>query len=1058
MKGRKIILSIAASSLLVGLFISSNKFYSAFGEVEKGKWEDIAIQPNYDLNSEVYLPNITYSVNGNNYIATPNVVFPDGVASSSHLVKMNQVGEYKVIYNASTPDGIMSKEQSFSVSCGTFTLSGEYSYASYGHDANSYKVSDVYNVDAGHDSPELDGVYVHLAEGETITFNKYIDVKNITRNDFLFSGYIVASEVGSFDFDEIDYILTDSNDPSIYVRMCTRRRTVVDEKVGYASTRVKANNQVYGAINYTQKYPNAMDIYGSSQIMPFGGKSSYLYKDAAGSEHYHPFDTINNAHPFRFSIDNSNMQMFNTVNFYTCTSKGNASGEGWDWTPRLTGKEEHIVTDLDDKEVYGNNLFTGFPSGKVQLSILCDGYNANYAQFVITSIFGTEITPDFDFKDTEAPELTVYCPYETMPEGKVNGKYPVFNATAFDEYSKDCEVKTEVIYNFQSDDAVSVAIVDNEVVTKKPGWYAIIYTASDKSGNTATKVYKFHVGGNITEMTFSDVPSEYKTKNIGEVYSVCERNVEGGSGSILITTTVKSPSGVISEYVDPFRLEELGKWTIEYQAEDMVGNVATSSYELTVNPTDNVYLEKDPTLPLSIISGGDYLIPEIKAYTYSLEGKRTSKVCKVKVFNADGSEYDTFSSGSYLTYYTDLEQTTVRIEYFSGTYDSSKVLYSEVIPAINGYNESTEEVYLGNYFIGEDISNSYSHEGVLLKSKKADSDVDTYFANPLQVLDFTTTIKTIKGATTYESLTLTFQDIEDSSLKYSLNIKFNKTNTIISNNENSETINGSFLDGSDIQINFKNSKFYFNNNNSIEVTNFDNGDTYVPFESHKAYVFITMNQAQIDSSLLVKKFNNSDFTTDESQSEFIDIIAPEMFLFGDYGGHYNLNDIYQTNIAFAADVICPNVELSLNVKNPSNKNVISGEDPSEVFDVDLLEYGGYKITYKAEDNLVNVVERKMTVYASDSESPVITMEKDMVNSASVNEAIYLPTFSATDNSSKENEIKYTVFVVYPDGHKISLGTDARYFKPSYAGVYFFRFIATDKYENSSTVEYVVNVK
>lgn len=166
------------------------------------EWSSTQIEEEYAVNSEFAIPSRTVTVNGQTAEAQGVLVYPDGTATLKSPAVLDQTGTYSVNWSAEVGGQPYAAEQSFYVYNPILSY-GEGTTVEYGvpHTAKT------------------EGMLVHLAQGDTLTFMQYIDVADLQEENYFAEFYVYPTTEGVADMDAIVFTLTDSQDPDIYVKI-----------------------------------------------------------------------------------------------------------------------------------------------------------------------------------------------------------------------------------------------------------------------------------------------------------------------------------------------------------------------------------------------------------------------------------------------------------------------------------------------------------------------------------------------------------------------------------------------------------------------------------------------------------------------------------------------------------------------------------------------------------------------------------------------------------------------------------------------------------------------
>ena len=456
------------------------------------EWKGGEIKQSYVFGETLKVPDYVLSVNGKELKATSVVEFPDGTNYGSDEVRLSQAGEYGVKYMATDGGKIYVKTFGFNVGYTAYNMSGAESLAEYGKytefEANS------------------EGLKVRLAKGDTLSFTKLIDVADLNSVNNLIEGFITPDKRGTPDFDKLTLTLTDAFYPSIYVNVDIMRWTINGNALGQMCIAAAGQGQVMTGYERS----SGLEVNNGKGTLILGSWVAQFNSDDGVNLKWGGATT--SLAPDKWII---------SVAFDALTTKVSAQG--------------NLVSQLNSVDYY-KDVWTGFKSDKVRLSLSASGYSSTTANFCLTKVLGADIVGN-SFSDNDAPIITVNTGYENLPEGVVGKSYTVPTAGAYDDYSGELIPDVNVYYNYSSAYPVSVSVLNGAFVPEKPGYYAIVYKVKDYSGNESEKVYIMHAGGYIPPIRFTALPEAGDSVKLGYPVDFGGATVEGGSGDKNITVT-----------------------------------------------------------------------------------------------------------------------------------------------------------------------------------------------------------------------------------------------------------------------------------------------------------------------------------------------------------------------------------------------------------------------------------------------------------------------------------------------------------------------------------------
>lgn len=970
-------------------------------------WEIDELAESYGYGTIFTLPEGYVTVNGTKVQAKAVLKYPDGTATSALKVKLWQAGVYTVGYFAEKDGKPYSAEKTFNVDGSLLTYgsssTAEYTtYTKYGCDSYSNNT----------------GLMVRLAQNDTLTINKLIDVNALTVNDLLIGAYAVPDEQGIADFDAINFRLTDSQDDSVYLDINGKRVPGEDW----------AND-----LTYWKSAGNGQSLTGYESA---GG--GYLWVNGKyGAPARHSFAA--------WDSDNTPIAPARDwiALYYDAASLKTLVAS---WAP--SGNVPDMIIDHDDP-AYFQTLWNGFPSGKARLSISASGYNGSTANFMLTDVYGVDLTAETVIDET-APVLKVEREAD-LPEGKAGGTYKVPKATAVDDYSGVCEVKVSVYYDYLSTTPILVSVKDGKFETNRNGWYGIVYRAEDYFGHSTEKVLMVHVGNPVEELKLFLPDNLAKTCEVGEYVALPEATTTGGSGKITKRAEI-SKDGIVYGDENGAWIEEPGVYTISYMAEDEVGDFVTETQTLTADVSNQSIFRGEPALAPIYISGGEYILPSFYAYDYT-SGKKVEKLCNVTVEDVSGTKI--LQSGEKFIPTVQNNGDKIKVTYTCG----EATMETREIPVIIA-KSNDGKLNLSNYFNGNGFLPAATKDGVRITFDGTVIDSGITFANALALTGFAAEITTIPGKGNFKSVKFVLTDAENPELSVCAALENIGGKIFYKVGENSVLLASSFASAESVTHTLS----YSDGKISIDGTGFVpdksvTGKTFNGFESNKIYFSIITEDARKDAAFIIKSIYGHRFNNFP-----VDSTSPAILPGDNYGGTYALNDTYVLSPVLAVDTLAPNVELKLSVKGLNgefirdvNGTVLEEVDGTQEYYVKLAELGQYNISYTAKETnwWNNAASFEYAVSVLDYEKPTITLKREPVKEAKVGDVIVLPDFEVTDNISSTEKIVVCKFVLNPNGRFLKLTGNS--IRVAHEGVYEFRILAIDESGNETMLKLYVNV-
>ena len=970
-------------------------------------WSDVSIA-NHLIGDEFTVPTRTYYQNGTEYTVTHSVTKPDGKSITSDELTLDKAGLYKISYIARSGNSVKTKTESFKAN---------YPLVSKTDESSEIRVMQAgdYSLDA-----EAQGLYFRMQQGDTAEFNAIINIdKNSNKDVTLLSYFITPDVLGAADFRTLKFKFTDVTDENNYLVI----------SAGCVST-------------------NSTDGWAVGHTYYLAGGNGQTLKGVEGSSNLHEDDgygrPLSNKSFYGLDVNKNPLKIYDsrvTFAYNPATQEVKADGQ--------------VIVDLDSNDHYGKVTdvkWKGFKSGNVKLTVYTENYNEASANFVISSLKDVDLGLDY-ISDEVAPEITVdggYAP-DGMPEARVGGYYAVPSATAFDYYSGVCEVTVKAYSDYNSSAKKNVKIEDGKFLTATKGQYAIVYTATDAFGNTATSVYWVHCGSEVAPIT-AELPEGRTTEiDLGLKAIVKEPIVSGGSGDLTVKTFVSFGSDkkelTLTNGEGYFVPDKSGEWTVTYVVTDYTGESEEFTYTVTAKVPAKPSFDGTPALPAVMVNGFNYTLPSLNVIDYT-SGTLKTGVATVKFTDKNGEK--TLTSNLTVTPAVAKNGDTVTVVYEYAFGGSTVKTEEYEIPVIFGYED--KKLSIENYFYSPYTATSYDLDktgnGLVFTVKDAET-TEWTFANPLAVNGFGLSLKTDGSASNFKAFTITLADYNDAGNTATIKLQQNGGYYYVKCGSVNEKTKIAVSADTDIDISIKGGRIVVNNVSYAL-------DEEIAFD--KAHLKFSLEDASVGAKYAITAVGNQPIS-DSSR----DRTEPIITVGGNYGGSYKVGSTYYVHPAFAYDIISPEVECTLTVTdeqgNPVkdvNGRTIENVDPSVGYNIVLANLGQYKVYYLAADKTRgNEATLEYEVFAADDVAPEIKFSSTPSAKAKVGSLVALPSYTVKDDVTAAKDIVVEITVLNPNGRIIVPTKNA--IKVEYEGVYEIRYVAYDEAGNTTLKTFFVNV-
>lgn len=1004
---------------------------------------DIAEQ--YSLGYTFTMPEAPeFEYGGKKYLSAVTLRDPIGNTHGEASVTLAYAGEYCLEYKAFTETGVLLKRtQTFDCLAELYSLSGEKSKVRYG------------TFEEYPDSQP--GIALELTNGESFDVNRIVDLTAFDNSDYsgvmdgVIEFYVAPETLYTADARQIVVTFTDVFDPENVVTVKIKKVTPADENAEWASL----NSYVTASAAF-QPAVGLEKSNGGSVEWEDGQKYKLHKNDAYGA-------AIN------FSMTGGH------------SNKGSYVGKekfsiGWDYENRRIYVQSYrdgaryrsIVSDLDDPALYGD-LWNGFTTGEVYVSVSASNYQSGAARIVVTDIAGTsaEDRQNNVFSDDVAPVIEIDDQgYDNAPAAIVGEAYPVYEATAYDTYDGAVSVDVSVWKNYGSSFGARVMLADGAFTPTTATSYTVEYKAKDRFGSVATRTVDIQARDDIEKVT-ATLGECVTTGETGRSIPVGTMTLSKGTGKHTLSVSVykKDDPSVVCEVINgEFIALEGGTYTVEYVYGDYIGK-HTQSYDVAVSASATPYMDDEIVLPHYFIKNAVYELPEKYGYVFGENGAEWKK--STLLIRQDYGAFTVVTGNTVRITASE----SVTIAYQLGTSEGLFRREYRVDVVDVGFGEENA-LDLSKYFIGEDFTAESSGTSVTYKTSGKNGDtaslefVKTIFAEKFK-LNFGTSMD-YRGFDTVNvtladslsegiSVRFTFRREQDGSAVFLLNgtgIKYPLGQNFF------------LADGSDFSI------AYNSEGNSVQVM----GETTVKIEKDAAgnefngfpskFVYLTVELGGIETSqsdnaaIRILTVNNQTMSTVKN-----DIIEPEITT-RTMRGEKHIGSIVEILPTVAGDVLDPYIKFEAVVKDPDGNVVIAEDgtvlqnyDSSKSYCIRLEKTGNYSVEYYAVDSAGWETFYSYVIRVVDTEPPKITLQS-AATTGKVGETISIAAADVQDNM--DSEVAVYKYMKTPAGRVIAFsqsneGTEWNAFVAKERGIYTIYYYAFDSMGNFSVESYEIEV-
>lgn len=1004
----------AIFSLLVVCFVFS--FVFALGSINsvaaEGLLTETEINEYYDVNESFVVPKGT--IDGESAVST--VEFPDGKAVKSTEIELSQAGVYKIYYAAGTKKVVK-----------TFTATNKKYYTSSGG-ADPVLTDETYVYADG--STSVGGISVTLSAGDVFYYDKIIDVSEATKNDRLIKFIVNANTPGKCDARLISVKFVDIENRDNYFEVQWWDPNYTDGRWIYlragSNSAINTNNGVYQAD--TQSY--GVDSLGSMK--------SSNENTVTGTKAVSRNDSTELCNEYQeCSIDYCTKIVYGANSPY--------------------GDNDGSVCDLDNS-LYYSKPWEGFSSGKCRVEISASLFQSSSVNLLIMNVWDDDYD---DFKnvryiDNDAPVLEVdFGEYEenNLPYAVCGEPYKLFDCAAYDYFGSIKKITKKVYFNYGSAGASSVSVSNGAFVPSNAGSHTVVYTAEDYFGNKTEKNVVLNCVANAEPSI--DVGTDEKSYSTGETVNINDyvvKNMSGNTSVSIYAVAADCSTQQISLDKMSFVPMKSGTYTISYEATDYIGRVATGEYEIEVGLNEYPVFLESVVFPKYFIQGYENHVPKLAAYDF-VNSQELSATLYIQEGDSDEKAIDGFeftpsinSKGSDYTLSV----------YYKATNASGKSttypVYSALCRNISKYTalgfKDGERIDKTKLFI-TDAEGSYKKFGSSALSQQIvhysfDKDEQFDYVNPVNTKGFYTEFYVLNDGTNYlNSIDFIFTDYADSQkqLKITLQESEGKIYASVNGGYTKYYVEGSSFSSSliDLVVNDIEGTISISNASfECDITEFLNGEAFVPFTDGKAYLQIKAYGVSGTAQIAIKSFMGENF------SGYSDAGSPIVSVLGIESPSINYGEEYVLHSASIVDAVLPFVKCTISVTDPDGKYVTAADgtvlneaDISRDYVIVFEKYGDYTKTYAFGNN-----SNTKRYVVRDKISPELTISSEIKSKYQKGEEVTLVA-SISDNYSSAENCDIYVSVYKPNGQIETLKINEKY-KFEQSGKYKLMFFAYDE--------------
>lgn len=994
---------------------------------------EATVETSYQYNALFTIPDAKLTYQGQEYTALAKdaiLKFPNGNLMSDSSFYLNETGEYTLIYQTVVDGVLVSGEKKFTVNKGLYSFSNSQSTIDYRGSLTC--------------NENVDGMTVKLAKGDTLYFNEAINLQETGETfDFIkFYPYTFSKKAGDATKQECSTMtvrLTDCYDSEIYVEYTLAYHG------GHAYFRARSNSQKYSAVDGPK---SASYVAYAPRKIVYIDDVRYVarYDDDFGTT-----STVSSVSKYANSFDGIGLTFSINPDDYKCSA---------------TDAKTLRVTDLRSEDIYSAyNLFEGFTTGEVYLSMWADGYTSDYVHFDIEQIggyTGNDIVNRV-YSDTVAPNITVLGTNGCQDFNiALNEKFTLFGASVQD-VNLVGGVNTYVYYKYGTDAQEQVLVVDGAFIPKKEGRYTVVYSAKDTFGNVGRQLLTLTCVETENGKTVAFNVDMPETLEAGKTATLPDYEVYGINGDVTVTCKAvclaDGAETAINTASWQFRPLTIGKYKIVYTCTDKLGS-QEFSYEVTSVASDAVVAAGELALPKYFIKGLHYSVDELKVALFS--GAQTEYKTGSLEIRQDGTDFEAIGFDDFTI--TASDKVAFRL-----VYNGQTIVQTGDYKVIDtGYN--TTNFSHTKYFYSDldddgsqDFTLTANSQNILCSANKTEGNGKTDYISPLLIESFDFEFAPVVDKSNFQYFALTFTDYYNSQNVHTVTLRNSGEVTYVSFDGGQETRMEKLFSS-------KHTVEYDAKTQSLVVNKAVNGGVKYSvaglFSNHKFLFGFECRELSGESAVTLYRLYKQTLSSSKADNSLpqIKVDMPS--------NSAKKDSLITLSSAAVADMFSPVLrnKITVQVIGPNNQPVTSEEGvvldgsanalADRVYTVKCDSYGVYAITYIAVDQANKRGVVPFNVNVEDDEAPTIELldgyQKGCIFTVGKGTTVQVANYAVQDNFGAEN---VTTHVVVYDCYGVFVNlTEEQTFVANRIGTWQVVYTAYDEIGNYASVRYSVVVK
>lgn len=946
---------------------------------------DGALLNEYIAEKEYILPNLTVGQGNKSVQAEKIVSFPNGSKYlASDAITFEDEGWYVLEYKAVIDGKTYTKTASLKVVKQKLSFSDGLDYYFYENDGNECSQASF------------------SSSSQTVRLNGVIDLNRLAGNESFAEFEFKPSQEGNLDFRYIYVTLSDSQNPSVYVKI---RLNLTQEGTN------SDGSYIYKV--YASAMPDNADTYIGVHSN-FGTENESIAKGSWGARTL--IDPSVNGSVAKLSYDVTTNIVY--INYTTAD------------TPNLP------IVDLDSLR-YFDKKWNGFASGKVNVSISVGEIVSSNAVFSINKLGGKSSDDETVINIAEG--------YNNYPFAKVGDPFKLLDAVATTANGREFPVEVSVV--FANDKSIDLATDGKYFVPFAEGQYCVVYSVKDIDGKTITKTMTVDAVKDLPKAKVNfDLPEKIV---VGDDLDLTRYTISNANGNAEVKIYVEY-NGEKTEVKDKYAVLKSGDYALIFEVKDYNDRLSETTITFTCESNDKpTFIDPEFTIDY-MVCGREYVLPTLKA----CDGDGMPIEPKISVI-CDG-ESSELNGNTFMPNYSETKDIIVR---YVAKDEENETTVDFAVKAICIKNNGK---YIANQlFIGENVKTSYSKSGIELQAEE--SGVARY-VNELSD-EFSISFKLNGENFDKFNIRLVDTADTDNRLKIGYEKQNGKTVVRINGTDRVYYLGDDFAQNALYELSFSNNQLSDNAGKLLHTVQLnEKGEDFEGFKGNSVFVSFEFEGVTGSVGATIVYLNNQSFRNQISDDGLIeDMFAPQIVLLSDYGGKCELNKKVNTPKAVAYDVLGGKVECSVSciykgafVKTVG-RNELNALSANEEYTFGFDAYGQYTVVFSAVDDNNKKATFSYVLTVTDIDAPTIELSGSVPSIVKVGSYLTVPAATVKDNvSSAENISLYVNFTdVKGNITRRKVGDRIRF---EQAGKYTLTYLAYDERNNVTILSFEIIAK